>query len=731
MPTNPTPPVIPGLTYPPVLPGTYPSIVPFSIRETPSMIILVEEMRKWINSQLVPYVNNAVKDLSRDWQIYAEMLIAAWDAKMTQLEADVAEAVARMTDQVAQAEAAQQAAEAARDQAAIYASQAEAIQDLAIKTIANNPASQTRALLDGLYAKLSDFNASTVRIDALDSLTSTGRLSDAAVTNKVSDAVTLGVKDRMHVFNPMNFGAVQSTVRNQTNASANDAAFSACWNAAFAAGGGTILIPAGYYPINKWVIDVAGQVKARRTVNVHIDGPGAILYGMPSDISAGTSPGQPIVYIGASDSLDSDNLFRGIKITGLSVQGDLVPIDSGAAIDRSGITFFNTQEVTLEKVWVSYFKYHGMLFDGMMDSTVTDSSVFHCGDGSRYAVVLNTSANTNPNAIRFLGFHVENCGLMLDVDGPTIGTRSRHVYFIGSKFERRAVNYTTNSPVRLSQAGEVVFSDCLFVITTFEVFASQITPYFISSSIDTSGINRYARKNVRFLGCDFATPSNTAARWVGGPNNTAAGSVGFTDCTFHSATGITGWGPAFWLGDDSYMRDCDIIVANTLENPAATPVGDVFRLDGVSAKVSNPILFYPAGFAGTLLDVAVNAQKCEFKGWQAPHGKPTTLVKLPGTETQLGTRVFTDMLEPGAPWLAPGSPSVFGLFTHLTCQNGTYIDFIQACAGQIITLTPQDSGSFTVTHSGNLRLAGHASRTISWGNSISLIYSTSGYWREM
>jgi len=145
-----------------------PDIVGFSIRENPSQIYLVEQMREWLVNHLIPYVNTSMAYLSDEWKKYAELLIAAWDAKMTELEAEVAAAVAEMHNQVELATAAQHAAEAARDQAEIFASQAAAIQDAAIAIHVGNDASATNTALRLKYATKAFQDATQVILDGLD-----------------------------------------------------------------------------------------------------------------------------------------------------------------------------------------------------------------------------------------------------------------------------------------------------------------------------------------------------------------------------------------------------------------------------------------------------------------------------------------------------------------------------------------------------------------------------------
>lgn len=153
--------------------GTVPNIVPFTMRENFSQMGLVEGMRHWINADLIPFINANVEQLSTTWVEQANALIDAFEIITTGLVTDVNGAVAQIGDRVEQAEAAKVAAEAARDLAAQYASEAEEIQDVAVAGITGDGTSATRGVLDGLYASATAFDTIADIID--------GRLSEASM----------------------------------------------------------------------------------------------------------------------------------------------------------------------------------------------------------------------------------------------------------------------------------------------------------------------------------------------------------------------------------------------------------------------------------------------------------------------------------------------------------------------------------------------------------------------
>lgn len=282
MPNDPIIPPIPSLIYPPSLPGGIPDIVPFTIRETPSETYMVEQLRWWVVNTLVPYVNNAVKDLSQGWKDYAELLIAAWDARVAQMEAELAEAVASIGDRVGEAEAAkaaaqaaQAAAEAARDQAAIYASQAEEIQDVAISGIVNTPDSSTREMLDSLYASVASVSSLNVLIAAL-----TGTVNDhgTELSGRLSDTILAKTyRSSIMVTDPA-FGAVGDGVVDDT------AHIQAAIDYANAAGGGVVTVPEGVYMISadtgSSIWTDAGGIKMKDNVTLVL-AQGAVLRAIP------------------------------------------------------------------------------------------------------------------------------------------------------------------------------------------------------------------------------------------------------------------------------------------------------------------------------------------------------------------------------------------------------------------------------------------------------------------
>lgn len=229
------------ITYPRGLRGPIPAVVPLTIRENPSQQYLIEEMRHWIETQLIPFVNGNIKDLAESWVEETNRLIAEWERLSAALIVSVDEAKDKAEAAAAAAALAQQAAEAARDLAEQYASQAQAIQDQAIAGIVSDDDSLTRAALDNFYVAASALEAIADRVTAVEleltekagkwveEIINTGRLSETAL-----DAKYLATRDKINVIEA---GAIGDGVADDTDAI--NAAIGAAPDFA------TILFPAG------------------------------------------------------------------------------------------------------------------------------------------------------------------------------------------------------------------------------------------------------------------------------------------------------------------------------------------------------------------------------------------------------------------------------------------------------------------------------------------------------
>lgn len=210
------------------LSGSIPQVVPFTIRENPSIMYQVESMRVWIRDVLTPFINSQISELIEGWDDEKNSLIEGWTQLSAELIQRVDTAVSEIGDAVDEAEQFKLAAEAARDLAEIYASQAEAIQDIAIENIVSDSGSNTRNILDSLYASSQNFLDLADTVDNIGNDVST-RLSDSELNSRYETYVN--VKTR---------GVVGDGVTDD----------SVAFNSAIASGG-KFFIPNGEYSLTK------------------------------------------------------------------------------------------------------------------------------------------------------------------------------------------------------------------------------------------------------------------------------------------------------------------------------------------------------------------------------------------------------------------------------------------------------------------------------------------------
>lgn len=236
--------------YPPRnLPGGIPAIVPFSMRETPSLLLMVEEMRKWMNDSLVPFINENIEKLSADWVSAVTELTENWERLSIELIAQVESAKTDAEAAAAASALAQSAAEAARDLAALYASQAEEIQDTAITGIVTQVDSSTRELLDLLYAGKSDFEVISEAVEngRLSEDTLSGRFDEKLDKSDFTDFESARVpsdQKRYVTVNVRDFGAVE--YENSDTVGSTEK-IQAAINFVHNSGGGTVIIDGVYW----------------------------------------------------------------------------------------------------------------------------------------------------------------------------------------------------------------------------------------------------------------------------------------------------------------------------------------------------------------------------------------------------------------------------------------------------------------------------------------------------
>lgn len=179
-----------------------PNIAPFAFREAPTYLSIQKEVSDWLSTKLVPWIITNVSGLNDNWKENTEALIQSWNLTTDTLMDKVDTAVDGVEEIKDQAVAAQEAAEAARDLAEQFASQAAGVQDSAITLIFQNTSSMLRGAMDLAYASKDEFN--TVR-----EVIETGRLSsftlDEAFGQKANNAdinpILSGLQDSITALN--------------------------------------------------------------------------------------------------------------------------------------------------------------------------------------------------------------------------------------------------------------------------------------------------------------------------------------------------------------------------------------------------------------------------------------------------------------------------------------------------------------------------------------------------
>lgn len=164
---------------PPFIPvgGTYPTVQPFTFRDGYSYVQKFDRLVKYVNTTIVPWVETNYNELAEAFATQVAIMVAAFEA-----------AVADISDQVAQAEAAAAAAQVSADLAAMYAGETEAFQDAAITAIFNDLVSDFRTTLDATYAVKAD-------LTEIETTVNEGRLSEATIDARFADKADITVQE--------------------------------------------------------------------------------------------------------------------------------------------------------------------------------------------------------------------------------------------------------------------------------------------------------------------------------------------------------------------------------------------------------------------------------------------------------------------------------------------------------------------------------------------------------
>ena len=145
---------IPMINYPAFRP--YTNITPFTVRDGATYLLQIETLLAWIRNDLVPHIDKEIKELQKNWDETAVELISTWEQMSADLIARVEQAKNSIGAAVDEANAAKNAAEAARDIAEMFAGQMETLQDQAITTIFNNGESLFRTAFESSIDKIKE-----------------------------------------------------------------------------------------------------------------------------------------------------------------------------------------------------------------------------------------------------------------------------------------------------------------------------------------------------------------------------------------------------------------------------------------------------------------------------------------------------------------------------------------------------------------------------------------------
>ena len=224
--------------------GRVPLVQPFTLREAPTFLSILEETNRWITNVLIPHVDSTFGNLVVEWDGNATELSAAWKALSDDLKADVGQAVTDITDQVDGARDAMVEAKAASALAEKFSNQMVAFQDSTVSALVSKGGGLTNTALKAFFDGLTDGLGE--RVTSLESLPAKLERVEKGVSDVSSslaniDSVTVKKKD-VH-FNVMDYGATGKGVKD--DAPAIQAAIDASTGT-----GVPVYVPAGNYRLD-------------------------------------------------------------------------------------------------------------------------------------------------------------------------------------------------------------------------------------------------------------------------------------------------------------------------------------------------------------------------------------------------------------------------------------------------------------------------------------------------
>lgn len=530
--------------------------------------------------------------------------------------------------------------------------------------------------------------------------------------------------------------------------SRNDAAFAAATALVLANRGGTIFIPAGWYPINRWRIEGTG------TVDITIDAKEARLWiAQGSGTTGNAALHTPGFYVGnPTGSPDGADFIRQVAVKGLGIISQLATEERAQrtqVVNRRGTKFEKCQNVYVDEMYIAGFNHNGMLWDTVYDSDFRNVEIFRCSrtartdaastapePTNRYAFEMTSSIGDNCNANILYKLKIHSCPMGLKMDLPSTpaagATGHRHNTFLGFKYEHREANSSELNPMYFGWAGENDFHGGLITMNVLSAGSGQAVMHHIGSSTVNWSRN-WARKKITFHGTHFATPTLSTGLWFKGSN------VEFHGCDFYRSTGLTTGQYAFELGDDAGLYRSGVVMGDQILPSTTTLVAayNLVKFNGsrstfearldCDGAVSGTMIGVgaPVTIDGTVHPVLANDFKVDIV-----NGRPSADVAYDvGGTTNLGTAV---RIAPGASMASSSptvsAPTINAFLRDVINISGTYTGMVNGCHGQQVTLIA--TGATTLTDSTSFRMLTRTDKTMASGQTATFRF-LAGFWAEI
>lgn len=297
------------------------NITPFTYRDGTTYLEILRYLREYLNDTLVTYINDNFGELGDTFETEVNVLITEVNAQLAAQSESVDGSIADLTAYV-------------NAQVASIIGSSVQLQDPILKTIVQNPASQSRVALDAIYAD-----------QATEDTVANGRLKATTLDSHVSVDLIKPVTDTLVRKNEMplnvkDFGALGDNVNDDT------AEIQAAINTAFAAGGGTVYVPPGTYKLSAStepdVLYNSGVQYAANTVALIVrKGVTVIGAGVGRSVFSVTDPTLTVIALVAPDTQ---------KLTDFTARNTWAPGSQGAG--HGVFTFGTATDITCNNLTI-------------------------------------------------------------------------------------------------------------------------------------------------------------------------------------------------------------------------------------------------------------------------------------------------------------------------------------------------------------------------------------------